>query len=1052
VLQTRLVRVIPILTTLVLAVAGTAHSQAGQIRGTVTNQETAQPLGAVQVYLEGTSRANITRADGTYVLTDVPPGTYTMVAQIIGYQQTRRQNVQVGPGATVTVNFQLPPTVLALQEVVATGLIDPTEGVRSPITVSQVNRETFPVIPAGQATAMLSATVPGVNMASVGGQPGQAQPINLRTPTSARQDNTPMIIVDGVILGVEMGATSVDIESMDIETIEVIKGAAAASLYGSRAAAGVISITTNRGRSLAAGTTRFQLRSEAGYSSPADFSTLPSSHAYLMDAARTTYVDRNGNPVDRNGRVWPADLREAFLDKPYPTPIYNNLNTIYRPGDFNTQNFSISSNMQHTNFVASFNRYFEKGAMEGNNGYVRRTARLNLDHRFLNALTMGVSISHARAERDNLISASGGGHGGLFHDVLIIPPDVDINARDPVTGWYLQKPDPQVNFENTIWRQYSRSNVSRRARTLGNANMRWNPSSWFTGSVDVSFDREDAASRTYVPRGTPTSVVNELAEAGGNMNRDSGLADTFNGSVQASVRRDFGDLNARTTLRGLTEWASSQSFGVSSSNFNAYGVEGISATRSTSTSSSQAETIGHGFLWDTALDYDGKYIGTVLLRRDGSSRFGPQNRWHTYYRTAFAYRLAEEPWFNVPHVDELKLRYARGTAGGRPSTSAQYETWTVSGTGITKGTLGNADLSPEHTTEQEFGLDLILFNRLSVELVHARQTTTNQLISAPVPAITGYNTQWINSGAISGKTTELRVESRVVNRPNFSWSTTVVGDRSSSVVTDWPQPCVTDFISLTCEGSNIRDIWLNPWVRRADELPSNLRPFADQFQRNDDGFLVWVGQGNTWRDGIAKNLWKETAELGGETVNWGIPILQRDDDGTYPLRMVGTGQPIFQGGWANNVRWGNASLHAHLAMSVGNDIHNMTRHYLYSWHRQPDMEQAGKSDDVKKPVFYYHTLYADARYTDAWLEDASYLRLRALQGTYRLTEERLGKLGLDRLGLSSMTVGLIGRDLWTLTNYSGFDPGGVMFSRMIPFDYYNYPTTATYTASIEVNF
>src|SRR5690606_9204461 len=149
--------------------------------------------------------------------------------------------------------------------------------------------------------------------------------------------------------------------------------------------------------------------------------------------------------------------------------------------------------------------------------------------------------------------------------------------------------------------------------------------------------------------------------------------------------------------------------------------------------SSSSEIRSTGYLVDQAFDWDGKYILTVLGRHDGSSLFGEDNRWHSYYRVAGAWRLAEEPWFNLAGVNEFKLKASRGTAGGRPSFANQYETWSVTSTGVTKGTLGNRQLRPEHTTETEVGLEMILFDKVGVELVHARQTTEHQLININLP-------------------------------------------------------------------------------------------------------------------------------------------------------------------------------------------------------------------------------------------------------------------------------------------------------------------------------
>src|SRR5690606_25121383 len=139
----------------------------------------------------------------------------------------------------------------------------------------------------------------------------------------------------------------------------------------------------------------------------------------------------------------------------------------------------------------------------------------------------------------------------------------------------------------------------------------------------------------------------------------------------------------------------------------------------------------------------GKYVVTVLGRRDGSSLFGPDNRWHNYYRVAGAWRIGEESWFNIPNVSEFKLSLARGTAGGRPGPTAQYETWSLVNGIPTKGSLGNRFLSPEHTVENEISLNAVLYNRVGIVLTHARQETSDQLVLAPQSVVTGYTTQWV---------------------------------------------------------------------------------------------------------------------------------------------------------------------------------------------------------------------------------------------------------------------------------------------------------------------
>jgi outer membrane receptor protein involved in Fe transport len=150
---------------------------------------------------------------------------------------------------------------------------------------------------------------------------------------------------------------------------------------------------------------------------------------------------------------------------------------------------------------------------------------------------------------------------------------------------------------------------------------------------------------------------------------------------------------------------------------------------------STQEIIAQGFFALTNFDWQGKYIADALIRRDGSSLFGPEERWNTYYRVSGAWRMAEESWWRFPDINEFKLRYSIGTAGNRPNFADRFETYLFTdGGGVAKGNLGNRFLKPERTTEQEFGFDAIFRNQVSLQVSHARTKTVDQLIAIPLPA------------------------------------------------------------------------------------------------------------------------------------------------------------------------------------------------------------------------------------------------------------------------------------------------------------------------------
>ncbi len=1023
----------------------------GTITGQVTDRDTNQALSTVQISVEGTGLGTITNAEGEFTVSNVPAGTHTVLAQRIGYAQNR-QDVTVTSGQTSNVDFILSPTVLALQEVVATGLADPVEGVRSPIAVGRVSRERMPItVASGPAVENLQGMVAGVRMNRTTGQPGDDVTMMLRSPTTLRGGGAPLIVVDGVVLSGTGVPATVDIDGMDIESIEVVRGAAASSLYGSRAAAGVIQITTSRGQGLDIGQTRFTARTEYGISDNVRNVRLNNSHAFLMDDARTTYVDEAGNPVSRNDRVLPP-MDIAFLDNPYPDPIYDNLSSVLERGRFLSNHFSVSGNTADTNFAISLSNLNEEGSLVGNDGYERTSFRINVDHRFMDALSLGVSMYHSRDQRDELF---GTGASDPVNAILYAPRDVDLIRRDE-DGSFIQQPDPNVIYQNPVWTETSREFDREGTRTLGNINLSWAPRSWFSTSAALGYDRGDRSDRRYVPKGTPLSVGQAGVEDGSIRFRNW-LDEAINTEAQMTLRRDLGPLNVRTTVRALME-RSSENFGLrEGSNFILAGIPQVDNIRveDRTASSDEMEIRATGYLWDTALDYEGKYILTVLGRRDGSSLFGEDNRWHNYYRVAGAWRIGQEEWFNVPNVSEFRISLARGTAGGRPEFSWQYETWSLQQGIPTKGSLGNRQLRPEHTLEHEMSMNLILFDRIGVTLTHARQNTSDQLNPVPMPGITGYSTQWQNAGTISGHSTEFELEAQWIQTAQRGWSSVLIADYSNAHISEWDIPCYAQGWRWNCIDIPVYGLYSRWLVNSRAGLNQHDNgsavPYADEFQVNDEGFLVWVGEHNYW-EGMEKGLWGTEGEVGGRTYKWGHPFYELTEQGLPHRTLLGEGVSS-NFGLINNVRFGGLSLHAALHASVGGQTNNRRHQFMANTDRAtaPRMDQAGKPEGLKKPIAYFRSaIDGDNSYT---IEDSSYLKLRTLSVAYDMGQAQLNRFGLGDVGIQNLRLGLVARNVFTITNYDGWDPeSGLNLNTRSNSDTAGYPPVRNLTAEISVTF
>jgi TonB-linked SusC/RagA family outer membrane protein len=1008
-------------------------------------------LASVQVYLQNTRHNGLTGQDGRFAIPNVPAGTYTLVAQLIGFAEFRQNNVAVRTGEATTMQIAIAEAVLPLQELVVSGTVDPTAGVKMPVTVSRVGAEQLQVPTSGSALASIAGKVAGASVIRSSGKPGESVQIMLRTPTASEgvAKNEPLYVVDGVILTRSVGETDVDIDPADIESVEIIKGAAASSLYGSRASAGVISITTRRGKNTPLGSTRMNYRMEFGQDFIGREMPLALSHHYRLTADGQNFADANGAAVTFSNRTTDPNYRIA--DKAYPGPTYNNIKALFRPDRQVQQNATLSHNSQYTTFFLALNRADQRGALAGNEGFWRNQGRVSLDHRIGDKVSVSLTGLHSRSFTDDIT-------GSPYEDALTTPPFVDLAKKD-ANGQYLQQPDSSVTDENPLWRQTTRDNHSVRARTQASGNIRFSPTQWLTLDAQLSYDRADNNGQSYVPKGTPTSTTEDEPHQGQLILNDT-RADAYNGAVSATLLRHFGELTTRTTLRASTERDRAESFSSEGRDFVVPGVRDLSAAGTIfNIGSSSSDIRANGFMANLGLDFRDRYVFDGLIRRDGSSLFGPQERWQTYYRAAASYRISQEDWFNVPHVDELVFRYSRGTAGGRPTFDQQYELWNVSRTGVSRNTAGNSQLKPHLTTEQEFGINTILFNnRLSLELVYATQESRDQVIGLPVPTISGFNSVIGNAGVIEGHTYEATLNARVLTTRDMAVNISAVADRSGNRIVEWGRACffghtITSSLSnheYSCDGESRGDVWGVEFLKDVSQLPSFLQDRASEFQVNDEGYLVWVGAGNTWREGISKQLWGTSFQANGNTYRWGEPIMDLDVNNLPVQHKLGTMLPDLNFGLTPNLRYKSFSLYLELRGQIGGVIYNAAKQDLYNELRHADLDQTSKPDELKKTIDYYQrALRAGNRFAEAFIEDGTYLKVGAISARYRFTNDQLRRV-LGNAAPQDFTIGVTGRNLFTFTGYSGYDPEtGRALSRV---EELGYPQMRTLTAVFDITF
>ncbi len=1036
-------------------------AQDAVIEGSVTEAETGDPLPGANIMVEGTNYGAATNAEGHYRIqipsTYVEEQTITVTARFVGYRATRQQITLTAE--THILDFILRQDVLGLEEVVVTGVVGATFKERLPFTVDLISRRDVEQVPYVSVEQSIRGKVPGARIVKGTGQPGTAASVMLRGATRIAHGNAPLYIVDGVILD----ASTVDIDGLDIETIEVVKGAAAASLYGSRAANGVIQITTRRGSDLAVDQTRVILRNEVGFNQLPERELRSSSHHYMVNEDKQ-YIDPDGNLIEdpfTTGERYvdysysPPDperdkIGTAFVVNPYPR-TFDHLDLFFDPGYFYMNSISVSQRTANTNFFASVNNLRESGVVWHHDGFTRQTVRLNLDHQINQNLKFSMSGSYARSNRDDLEYYT-------FRALQFMSPEADLTEPNPDGEPYLIEPDPLSGVDNPLYSLFHYEGDLSRSRVMGSFNLAFTPFRWWELEANFSYDRSNREDRDFYPKGFKTSSPSDLNL--GRLTLGLGRNEAINTSITSSVNHEFGRLAMRSQMRYLVELSEYFTFSSSGANPVVRGVPRLDLYRDGERISSREEDVrAVGFYFITGFDFDGRYILDMLVRRDGSSLFGADERWHTYYRVSGAYRMAQENWWPLENINEFKIRYSLGTAGGRPSFSAQYETFSVTEGRLTKSRLGNRFLKPEFSIEQEAGIEIGFLDRFLLDITYAHTETRDQILDVPVPPATGYNSQWQNAGTLESRTWEASLQAFLIQQREISWSGTLLFDRTRSKITEFdmaPYRWGPYNSFYNREGESFGAMYGWKWMTSFNQLPAELEPYRNYFDINDDGYLVPVGQDYTWQDGIAQQMWGTDVTITDENGNvirslpWGLPMLFEDEDGN-DFHRIGSVIPDFNLSFSSNFRYKRFTLYALFDAQIGGNIYNMTRQWAMRDFRTKEVEQTGKPEDRWKPITYYETLYQVRSPNSHFVEDGTYLKLRELSVRYSFERSQLRPI----FGgwLNRLTIGVIGRNLLTFTGYQGLDPEvGEQDATIVRMDSFTYPNYRTFTGLIEIEF
>jgi TonB-linked SusC/RagA family outer membrane protein len=1018
-----------------------------RLTGKVVDAATSLPLVGANIFVLGTNITATTGADGRYTIASAPVGIYTVEAKRLGYGARRFENLRLRADSVLTVDFTLTNSPLILDQVTVSGTIEETSAAKSTITVAKLTTEELPVPARSSAVSAIAGKVAGVAITRPSGAPGAGVNILLRTPISgATEGGTapgPLFVVDGVFLNATQQVSIQDIEGMDVQSIEVIKGAAAASLYGTRAAAGVIAITTNRGRNLALGTNQFTLRTEAGFDQFQTNLKKNQFHNFRQDA-QGNWLDANGNIVPRAQR---AVKQFGIMDAPYTSRTYDHAAEFFNPGRYNTQTATVQGNSAAVNYTLSYSRSDEPGVIDFNDGFIRQSARINVDSRVTEKLNVGVSLNHSRGRQEN--------PAVTFNNFYRIDTDVNLRAPDPFprSGFpYAIIPDSVTNYTNPLYSAFIADDFTRRSRTQANVNARFRPWEWLSVSGDFNYDRGDLYRETYTGRGTAIVSNSTIATSTGSLRVENDITDGLQSRLTATATKAIGGLTARFTQIGELQREVNPFNVVTGTDFTTENLKNLGQARTRNVTQSYTDRRIIGSVSTVNLSLNEKYIVDALVRREGNSLFGRANRWNTFGRASGAWVMSEEGWFPLEMFNLFKLRYSFGVTGVSPGFASQYEAMTTDATGaIRRSNLGNVNITPTFTREQELGLDMTINSRVSASVVYVDNRSADVFVNVPAPASSGYQLVTLNPSTLTGKVVELTLQGQILNNPRgLQWTALLTADRQQQLMERFGRTCFDDGLQYKCDGVPLSQMWGNRIVRNKANLPAVHANSLDQFDVNDEGFVVPVGTGNTYRDGIAKSLWGTNILIDGRSYRWGLPLPEIDPaTGQLAYGKIGDSNPRFRFGLNNNLRFKNARLAFQLNGQVGGNTYANSNQTYYASGDHPDVNNAGKPDELKKPVAYYNAVSNNNNlYLANFVESATHLALDELLLGYTFDAKVAPWVG--KLGLSRLQVDLVGRNLAIWTKYSGLNVrAGSPTER---FDDATYPLTRTLSAAITMTF
>lgn len=1006
-------------------------SQGQVISGRVTGANDSRPIPGVNVLVKGTTQGTLTDADGKYSLQALSQST--LVFSFIGYTTQ-----EVAIGSRNTIDIQLVEDIRNLDEVVVTAFGVEQEKKALSYSVQEVQAREITESQQPNIVNALQGKVAGVQVTSAGGAPGASSIILIRGGTSLSGNNQPLFVVDGIPIdnntavgqGTNLTAQSasasnraIDINPEDIESLTVLKGPAATTLYGLRAAGGAVVITTKRGTSGAA---------KINYSNSFSFDRVNK-----LPELQNTYKQGEDGVFDPEATgSWGPQFGAG-------EPVYDNLGDFFKTSFTQKHDISVTGGTDKTSFYASASRFDQKGIIDFTK-FVRNSVRLSADTRIGEKLRVGGSANYINSSRryvlqgqgvteTNVIGAAGG--GGTMLGVIYWPRNDDMSN-------YLNPDGTQrtiIGNDNPYWgvRNNPLTNDVNRLITVGN--IIYDPFSFLNITYRLGTDYYTDEFTSVRASGTTID-----GEARGAISQTLNPRQITTSTLLVTGKYSLADkLNFSLTLGHNVESARSRATTWYGRNFIDPDFPSINNTVETDRTVSQSITRRRivGVFGDFNVDYKNILYLSVRGRNDWSSTLPLNDR--SFFYPSISGNLIVTDLLNelgltsgTGLVSFGKIRASWARAGKDAPAHVLATTlftvtnsFTIAPRGFISNVesfFGNPELKPEFTNSFEIGADVRFFGgRIGIDATYYKMNTDNQILLTRTPPSTSTFLAYVNGGRIDNEGVELVLNTTPVKTTDFTWDLSVNLSRNTSIVRD---------------------------------LPGAL----DRVELSDASVAGSVAQGAAFLGGslfgINGNVWKRNAQGQLLLSNNGYPQV------APLLTSIGDRNPDWLGGITNTLSYKGLSLSFLWDIRQGGDIYNATENFLVRSGQSTKTLNRGQTtvfegiiessgEPNTTPVVldqnYYQTIYPSNGYD--FVEDGGWVRLRYVTLSYSLPKSIFAKTPVDNLQIFAT-----GRNLILITDYSGVDPevssagGGVGGSGSFGLDNMGVPATRGFDIGLKL--